>query len=486
VPPAAFALFVREDILQDTNWQDRNWQNTRWTAAALYRAVWRWHFYAGLLCAPFLLILAVTGAIYLFNDEINDALHARLRLVAPALQQVPLGAIAAAAAAAVPGGTVTRIDTPTGPGRSVQVFVTPATGEPVRVFVDPGSGQVLGSYVYTRTLVGFADVAHGSLMLGTFGDGVVELAACWGFILTVTGVFLWWPRAGRSGVVVPRRGLRGRAFWKDWHAAVGLWTGLLILFLILTGLPWAGVWGDLLRRGTDLAGIGYPVSHRAHGAPVVSAPTVKEATEGAAPWTLEAAPAPRSDAPAAHHHGDMAAPSAGAGQAPIALDTVAETLAAHGMSAPYRLSLPKDAAGAFIAVVYPDQPESQRTVYIDQYSGRVISDVRYADYGIAAKAVELGVQIHMGNYFGRLNQIVMLLPCLGIIFLCVSGPYMWWRRRPKGQLAAPRALARPTLRILALITLALGLVFPLAGASLLLVLLLDLCVRRWRGAPRPA
>ncbi len=40
--------------------------------SALYRAVWRWHFIAGLIILPFLLIIAVTGAIYLFKDEFND------------------------------------------------------------------------------------------------------------------------------------------------------------------------------------------------------------------------------------------------------------------------------------------------------------------------------------------------------------------------------------------------------------------------------
>lgn len=32
----------------------------------LYRAIWRWHFYAGLLILPFLVTLALSGAIYLF------------------------------------------------------------------------------------------------------------------------------------------------------------------------------------------------------------------------------------------------------------------------------------------------------------------------------------------------------------------------------------------------------------------------------------
>ena len=30
-------------------------------SSRLYRAVWRWHFYAGLYVIPFLMMLAVTG-----------------------------------------------------------------------------------------------------------------------------------------------------------------------------------------------------------------------------------------------------------------------------------------------------------------------------------------------------------------------------------------------------------------------------------------
>ena len=35
----------------------------------------------------------------------------------------------------------------------------------------------------------------------------------------------------------------------------------------------------------------------------------------------------------------------------------------------------------------------------------------------------------MGNYFGRANQIVMLIACLGVVMLSVTGPIMWCRRR---------------------------------------------------------
>ena len=36
-----------------------------------YNAVWRWHFYAGMFCVPFVLWLAVTGSIYAWRPQIE-------------------------------------------------------------------------------------------------------------------------------------------------------------------------------------------------------------------------------------------------------------------------------------------------------------------------------------------------------------------------------------------------------------------------------
>lgn len=433
----------------------------------LYRAVWRWHFYAGLLVAPLLLILAITGSIYLFNDEIEDAVHAPLRFAPARDASLPLSRLVEAAREAYPG-EVTRIDPPTDPRRTAQVFVTPARGEPLRVFVDPGSARVHGAFVYTRTLVGLADTVHGSLMLGRVGDAIVELAACWALLLIATGAYLWWPRQhGWRRALWPDWRARGRGFWRGLHASVGAWTAGLIVFLILTGLPWAGVWGDGLRAGTQWLGIGYPAEHRHHGpAPApAQAKTVAQAI-GEAPWTLRDAPMPASMH--AHHA------HAGAGVVhDIGIDAVTRVLATRGLRGDYRLSLPRGADGVYTAVVYPDRPQGQRSVHVDRYSGAVVGDTGFADYGWAAQAVELGVQLHMGNYFGRANQLVMLLPCIGIVVLSFSGAWMWWRRRPRGRLGAPAVPAPARLRTIALIALACGLSFPLLGASLLLVCALD-------------
>lgn len=450
----------------------------------MYSLVWRWHFYAGLVVAPFIFVLSLSGLVYLFNDEINDALQPEKRFVLPTARTLPLSQIATAALVAYPGGSITRIDTPRAMDRSVEVFVSSSSGRPVRVFVDPGRATVLGSHDYYTTVIGIADQVHGSLLIGELGDAIVELAACWGFVLIVTGLYLWWPRGLKSvwQALLPNWRSSGRAFWRSLHGAIGVWTALLALFLILTGLPWATIWGGLFRQATDAAGIGYPTSFRGYGAPKSAIPTIGSDAGKAAPWTLVEAPAPRS---AGHHgHGAHTVRSGPPSGAAIGLDRVAGILAERDMKAPYRLSLPKGDRGVYIAFTYPDQPQGQRSLYIDQYNGQVLGDVSFADYGWAAKAIELGVQLHMGNYFGTLNQIVMAIPCLGLIMLSITGPYMWWQRRPRGSLGVPRQLAPAPLRALALTTIGLGLVFPLVGASLVLVGLLDFGFRLFcRGKP---
>lgn len=452
-----------------------------------YRSVWRWHFYAGLFAAPILFALAVTGSIYLFREEINDVLYPNLRFTSVTAERAPVSRIAEAAASAIPGGRVARIDTPSEPDRTFEVFVDPPAGEQVRVFVDPRTAEVLGQYVYGSTLVGFANIFHGSLMLGKAGDAVVELAACWGFILAATGLYLWWPRGGVSfaRALVPQAQARGRRFWKSVHASLGAWTALLMMFLIITGLPWAGVWGGLFRAGIEKAGLGYP--SRNFVSQQTSAKTVADVAQGAAPWTVNGMPAPVSNG---HEHAHQAATGDARTAEPapnsISLDRVAEIVAANGLADPYRLILPAGPTGTYSAFVYPNQPEGQRALYIDQFSGKILGDVRFAQYGLGGKAIELGVQIHMGNYFGRLNQLVMLIACLGVMMLTITGPYMWWLRRPKGAFGAPQATMPATVPTLALLICGLALVFPLAGASLLTVLALDWVISRvWLRLPQP-
>lgn len=450
------------------------------TDPALHRTIWHWHFWAGLIVAPFLLILSLTGAIYLFNDEIDDALYPHLRLVAPSPGRVPVSAMIRGALAAHPGA-VSRVDVPDAPGRAAVVFVATRAGPAQRVHVDPGTGRVLGSLVYADTLVGWADAMHGSLTIGTLGDRIVELAACWALVLIATGLFLWWPRGSWRGALWPRLSGRGRGFWRALHGPVGVWTAGLLAFLIVTGLPWAGVEGPLLQRVSAAAGAGYPASFRNHNAP--GSMPMKQAL-GTAPWTLEDAPMPQSQHQGMHAgHAGHETPAPTDDAAAIAgVDRAVAALSARGLAGGYRLFLPDGPRGVYTAFTYPDRPEGQRTLYIDRYAFRAIGpEVRFADYGRVGRATELGVAIHMGNYFGRANQLLMLLPCVGVWVLTISGVAMWWKRRPAGGgMGAPRRIAGARLGGAAAVLAAMMVTLPLFGVSVVVLAVVDWVAGRAR------
>jgi uncharacterized iron-regulated membrane protein len=128
----------------------------------------------------------------------------------------------------------------------------------------------------------------------------------------------------------------------------------------------------------------------------------------------------------------------------------------------------------FTIAVFADDPRNDATLHVDQYSGDVLADVRFEHYGTVARATEIGVMLHEGKMFGTLNQIIVLLICLMILLSAVSGVVIWWKRRPQGKFGVPPLRHDlPKWKTAMVIMFALAVAFPLVGASLVVVWVLD-------------
>jgi uncharacterized iron-regulated membrane protein len=222
----------------------------------------RWHFYAGLFALPFLIILAVTGALYLFHDEIDGLVYADLKRVESqaAAQNAP-SALVAAALKAYPG-TAAKYLPPASPEASAEVVVKTSAGPKVSVFVDPYDGRVLGDIPDKGTVMGIIRQIHGLAFFGPIANGLIEVAAGWTILLVATGVYLWWPRGQSGGVVTVRGNPKRRTWWRDVHAVTGLFAGFFILFLAVTGMPWSIVWGKYVNEWANGSNFGYPAGVR--------------------------------------------------------------------------------------------------------------------------------------------------------------------------------------------------------------------------------
>jgi uncharacterized iron-regulated membrane protein len=161
---------------------------------------------------------------------------------------------------------------------------------------------------------------------------------------------------------------------------------------------------------------------------------------------------------------------------------------AAGLKRPYVMSLPAAADKPWSAAYMPDTAQDTRTIYLDNASGRVLADIGFRDFGPAARTIEWGIAVHQGQQYGLANKLVMLAGCIAIWMLGASALVMWWKRRPKGRLAAPpRPLTRGAYIGLAAVVTPLAIIYPLVGASLIIVLGLDVLVRLvFRSRPRSA
>ena len=258
-------------------------------AEGLYRAVWRWHFYAGLLVLPFLLLLAATGGLYLFHHEIDAWWHRDLRTVSAGEPVRSHQAVVDAALAVQPGRFVRYVpaDAPTA---SAQVDIVSASGDKWMVYVDPPRARVLGSLPDRGSLMGTVRRLHSLKIVGPVARGLVEMAAGWALLLAATGVYLWWPRGQAGGVVSVRGVPRQRVFWRDVHAVTGSVAALFIVFLAATGMPWSVLWGAQVNQWANGSNLGYPAGVR------VAVPLSDEHLDHAAPtaWSLQQARVPLS------------------------------------------------------------------------------------------------------------------------------------------------------------------------------------------------
>ena len=484
--------------------------------SAVLRRIWRLHFWVGLFAVPVLVVLACTGLVILYSQPLDDWLNKDLFVVTQGPQSVPLDDQVAAAQEHVGAGYAVDAVTPSDqPGHSTRVDFLPPdypAGETnvTEVFVDPYTGQYLGQRSQLSGLVGYANQLHrmfgndgptiqlpslGHLINPTsypeatipvgIGNLWMELTATWILVLLGSGLFLWWPRAIESTKPLLRmrwdRG--GRIRWRDLQALTGVVLAVVLICYILSGLTWSRYWGE---------------NWRAFSA------TVAPSTAIDAPST----PAKMGDydrlgrriAWAAVDDPVYASTPGGPISAPLSFADVDRIAKGEHMIPGYAIIPPSNSAqdgkttyGSYTVVNrWPQKLSEQRTLYLDQFTGATITNATAAQDGALTRLTSFGIAMHMGNQLGVLTRISATAACLGVLTSVVTGFLMWWKRRPSGRTGLPgpatasaRAATPKRAKVaVGVAGVVLGVLYPVFGVSLLLVLAVETVLARRRTSDR--
>ncbi len=410
----------------------------------LYPLLWRWHFLIGLLAAPVLVIVSLTGALYVFEPQLEPMFESfRQHAACEDCERQPYAELAAHARLEFPNLHIHELVNP-GPGFNIKAVLEATDESEVEVFLDPYSGNIVHSQPGDTGLFPFLLRLHRTLLAGEFGRFVTELMISWIFVTLFLGLLLWWPRRAKgAGGWWPRLNAKGRRFWRDLHSVTGFYLLPLLLLIAFTGLffsPWSGK--------AMLAGM--YVSNQLP-ALYIKPPKLAE------PPTSEARRLP--------------------------IDHVIDDFVARNNPAYFDIHFPEAPTDLYVlsAHVGFDVWRMSQAHY-NPYTGELMGEARWQDLKPGGKALMLFFPLHTGTIFGLGTQIVALLGALAMLGLCLAGIAMWWLRKPQGELGLPEqahnqsGIPKKTWPLIA----ALCLLLPAFGASLAVILLCSRLRPLWK------
>jgi uncharacterized iron-regulated membrane protein len=429
---------------------------------------WKWHLYAGLFGAPLMILIALTGAILVFGPEIDRWLRPDLWRIAPptaaaALESTAIGdqALVDKVRRQFPDSKFYLYRQNKHADEPYQfLLMTPGVRGIHDVWVNPYTGQILGDREREWSVVRIAEQLHRRLLYGETGSTIIEFITGWCIVLTLTGLYLWWPKSWRqlyNGLVPTTRGSAYKVNWRL-HSTVGAWTAVVLLLLAVSGMVFSTVTGRMFNI--------------------------------AVAWTGG------RKAPAA-----SVRPESGA-KDPVSVDTLLARLRSDvPAGTKLTVNFPRDASGSYVISTLRseraawDERKGYQSWTFDQYSGQLLDHTAWSDQHPLMKFRQLSLVLHFGSIFGLPTKIIALVACLAVPVLGVTGFFIWWwKRAGKAELAKRPASrdVRPSVETEAPISrwvvaalVLLCLVFPIIGLSFVLVIVFEASRAWWRSRIAP-
>lgn len=375
--------------------------------AALFQA----HSIAGLVLALLFSLIALSGVIMSFEDEIVDHLNASIMQVVPRTTPALLPDELVARLKAVPeAGKVAAITLSSDPSAAVHVrFARDEQGaRPSSLYLDPYDGHVLGVphgedfFATVRRLHRWLLIPGDAKGWGRQITGVAALSL---IVMLISGLVLRWPRRASSVKMwlKPNLGLSGRGLHRSLHAVIGTWVLPIYLVMALTGLWYSFDWYK--------DGVVWLLS-RPHVAAAKMQP--KQSRPPCRPEPAQPVGFDRAWSALQHEE------SGGFARAQLTLPA--------GPGTVMRIrSWPKDST-----------LESMRDEFrIDAVTGQVVSAERYADKTLGEKTIASVLDIHSGAVLGWPGKLAFMIAAALMPLFAITGVLLYLSRRKLRRPAQP-------------------------------------------------
>lgn len=365
---------------------------TRWTTRNVFFQI---HLWCGLVLGLFLAFQAVTGTFVAFRHAGNHWLHRDEMIVTPqAASFIPMSQVIASFRERFPNipENVTSIMYPQAADQTFFLRVWDNAPSPnFYASMNPYTGEITGygsKYQYPFELM-FR--LHEQLSMGTPGINLVHAGGFLMMLMSLTGLYLWWPRRESlaQAVTVKTRPLK-RALY-DLHRVVGAAAFALLLVVSTSGTMILGLLSLLPLPGGS-AGFG----------PLAGV-------------TLN----PRPEGPAVPVDDIIAAAKTRFPDDPI-----------RDLS--YIRLMRAVVVVSFIADDHPNVRALNR-VFFERQSGRILAVQDAATQATVPSIEQFALPVHSGEIIGNVGRFLVAVSGLVIPFLFVTGLWLWAKKRAAGE-----------------------------------------------------
>lgn len=199
------------------------------------------HLISGLCIGIIVIIVSVTGCLYVFEQEIRSFIYSDIIYIKPSTaEKLTLSHQIVRAKLKYPDLKLEGIRI----NSSVNLATELAFENSMVIYINPYSGKIQGCINRKDDFFGKILNIHRSLFLGKVGKRITGLSAFAVLGMLLSGIILWWPKG------IWQRIQKFRILWKansfkrtyDLHSVLGFYASGILIFTVLSGLLWSFRW----------------------------------------------------------------------------------------------------------------------------------------------------------------------------------------------------------------------------------------------------
>jgi uncharacterized iron-regulated membrane protein len=360
------------------------------------------HRWLGFISGLVVFIVSITGCIFCFQDEIQDAIHSYRTVENTGKPYVQPSQLGGNSKKGVPHGKprLYLLFRYRKACRGIGQYEKGKDG--FYVFLNPYTGKITYHEKRQTNFFIIVEYIHLYLLLPpAIGKWVVGVSVIIFMVIMITGLILWWPKrkSDRKRSFTIKWGGRWRRVNYDLHNVLGFYATAIAIILSITGLAIA--FEPVSKAIYNTANLGKDITYD------------QEVTE------------PKSDS----------LKRSGLAQQPVIDQAFAYTRKQAPDAEMFLIHNDPALSGAIGVGAYAKSMHySHATGFeFDKYNGKLLKAYIYEKKSPGLKLNEMNYDIHVGQIFGLTTKIIAFLASLICASLPVTGFIIWWGKRKKNK-----------------------------------------------------